>query len=132
MNKGLIIAVISAVVVTGVLGYFGYNYYVESQLDYISNNLQEQKVKLSEIPQDQRCVITIEEKKYDVTLFRDVHPGGNVFKCGQDMTQAFTKQHGKNQKVLNTLKNFLIEEKPSDSSNPVDSVQKPESSNYGY
>ena len=48
------------------------------------------------------------------------------------MTQAFNKQHGKNQKVLNTLKNFLVEENPSDSSKPADSVQKPETSNYGY
>jgi len=116
MNKGLIVAITSAILVTGVLGYFGYSYYVESQLDYISNNLEEQKTKLSEIPQEERCIITIENKKYDVTLFRDVHPGGNVFKCGQDMSQAFNKKHGNNQKVLNTLKNFLVEEKIEDKS----------------
>jgi cytochrome b involved in lipid metabolism len=126
MNKGLIVAIFSAILITGVLGYFGYSYYVETQLDNISSNLEEQKEKLSQIPQDQRCVITISEKKYDVTMFKDVHPGGNVFKCGQDMTQAFNKQHGKNQKVLNTLKNFLVEETSPSSETISEEV------NYNY
>jgi len=109
MNKSLIFAILGSVLVFGVLGYFGFNYYIDSQLNYINDNITEQKAKLSEIPEDQRCIITIDSKKYDVTLFRDVHPGGNVFKCGQDMTQAFSRQHGESQKVLNTLKKFLIE-----------------------
>jgi len=109
MNKSLIFAILGSVLVFGVLGYFGFNYYIDSQLNYINDNITEQKAKLSEIPEDRRCIITIDSKKYDVTLFRDVHPGGNVFKCGQDMTQAFSRQHGESQKVLNTLKKFLIE-----------------------
>jgi len=109
MNKSLIFAILGSLAVFGVLAYFGYSYYIDSQLKYTNENLEEQKAKLSEIPEDERCIITIDGKKYDVTLFRDVHPGGNVFKCGQDMTQAFSRQHGGSQKVLNTLKNFLIE-----------------------
>jgi cytochrome b involved in lipid metabolism len=49
------------------------------------------------------CIITIDGKKYDVTSFRGTHPGGNIFKCGEDMSAAFAKQHKNNFKMIEKL-----------------------------
>ena len=46
---------------------------------------------------NEKCVITVRGDKYDVTEFRNKHKGGNIFKCGEDMTDAFNKQHGDKQ-----------------------------------
>ena len=40
-------------------------------------------------PVRETCIITIEGKKYDVISFRSQHSGGDVFKCGTDMTSSF-------------------------------------------
>lgn len=42
-----------------------------------------------------RCVIIIDGSKYDVTDFRSIHKGGDIFKCSTDMTQVFYSQHDK-------------------------------------
>ncbi|MCL5969962.1 MAG: hypothetical protein M1450_00465 [Patescibacteria group bacterium] len=44
-------------------------------------------------PDLSRCVIVIDGKKYDVTEFRKIHSGGDVFKCGTDMTADFYARH---------------------------------------
>ncbi|GAB4160942.1 MAG: hypothetical protein Fur003_4380 [Candidatus Dojkabacteria bacterium] len=41
-----------------------------------------------------KCIITVNDKQYDVTNFKRVHPGGDVFDCGADMTDVYTSQHG--------------------------------------
>lgn len=40
-----------------------------------------------------RCIVTIESQKYDVTDFRKIHSGGDIFVCGTDMTNTFFGQH---------------------------------------
>lgn len=42
---------------------------------------------------NERCLITIDGKKYDVTEFRKEHKGGDIFKCGTDMSADFHRQH---------------------------------------
>ena len=45
-------------------------------------------------PQDTRCLIGIDGAQYDVTAYRSMHPGGDIFNCGADMSGAFWSQHG--------------------------------------
>lgn len=52
-----------------------------------------------------RCIVTVQGKRYDVTSLRKTHSGGNIFTCGKDMTTTFTAQHGTN---INMLKQYLI------------------------
>lgn len=40
------------------------------------------------------CVVTIFNKKYDVTSLQSSHPGGNIFVCGTDMTTTYQGMHG--------------------------------------
>ena len=44
-------------------------------------------------PKPQNCIITIDGVSYDVTAFRKIHSGGDIFKCGTDMTAVFYSQH---------------------------------------
>ncbi|MBI2337706.1 hypothetical protein HYU95_00835 [Candidatus Daviesbacteria bacterium] len=44
-------------------------------------------------PPSDRCIITISGGNYDVTDYRNIHSGGNVFQCGTDMTASFLNQH---------------------------------------
>jgi cytochrome b involved in lipid metabolism len=50
-------------------------------------------VKPTPKPVASRCIITIQGVKYDVTNFRNIHSGGNIFQCGADMTSTFFGQH---------------------------------------
>lgn len=47
----------------------------------------------SQPPSADRCIITISGGQYDVTEFRNIHSGGDVFQCGTDMTAAFLSRH---------------------------------------
>ena len=42
---------------------------------------------------DNRCVISVDGNRYDVTVFRNQHSGGNIFQCGADMSGVFHGQH---------------------------------------
>lgn len=44
--------------------------------------------------QDNRCLIGIDGAQYDVSSYRSMHPGGDIFNCGADMSGAFWSQHG--------------------------------------
>lgn len=44
-------------------------------------------------PPSNRCIIAISGSNYDVTEYRNIHSGGDVFACGTDMTASFTSQH---------------------------------------
>lgn len=58
-------------------------------------------------PANNRCLITIQGKRYDVTSLRSTHSGGDVFQCGADMTATFFGQH--NQTLLDTtMRQYLI------------------------
>lgn len=52
------------------------------------------------------CIIVIDGGRYDVTAFRGSHSGGDIFSCGQDMSQTFWGQHG--QKQLSTMQKYRI------------------------
>jgi len=54
------------------------------------------------------CIVTILSNKYDVTNLRKTHSGGDIFKCGTDMTTIYTKQHGTN---LSRMTEYKIVEK---------------------
>ena len=56
----------------------------------------------------QKCIITLMGKKYDVTDFREIHKGGNLFVCGTDMTEKYIGKHGKDEKRPSLL---LIDDK---------------------
>ncbi len=57
--------------------------------------------------QDNRCIVTIQGKRYDVTQLRTTHSGGDIFACGTDMTNTFFGQH--NQSLLDTtMQQYLI------------------------
>lgn len=40
-----------------------------------------------------KCIISIDSQKYNVTELRQTHSGGDVFKCGADMTSDFYSRH---------------------------------------
>lgn len=40
-----------------------------------------------------KCIIYISGTRYDVTDFRNIHSGGDIFQCGTDMTDIFRNQH---------------------------------------
>lgn len=43
---------------------------------------------------DTRCLIVIDGATYDVSAFRSMHSGGDIFQCGTDMSSVFWSQHG--------------------------------------
>ncbi len=50
------------------------------------------------------CIITVSGNTYDVTNFKDKHEGGDVFRCGEDMTEVFKKAHGGYLKMIEKFK----------------------------
>lgn len=42
---------------------------------------------------DNRCIIVVDSIQYDVTSFRNLHSGGDIFQCGTDMSSIFHGQH---------------------------------------
>jgi cytochrome b involved in lipid metabolism len=52
------------------------------------------------------CIITLNNQKYDVTQFKNLHSGGNIFNCGTDMTTIFNGKHS--QRELNMMQQYLI------------------------
>jgi hypothetical protein len=61
------------------------------------------------IPQPvNRCIVTIEGNRYDVTPLKSTHSGGDIFVCGTDMTATFFTQHDR--KMLEgTLQQFRVQ-----------------------
>lgn len=55
---------------------------------------------------EQRCVIVVDGKKYDVSSFRNQHSGGDVFDCGTDMSNIFHQQHSNS--FLKTMEQYRI------------------------
>jgi hypothetical protein len=47
------------------------------------------------VVENDRCIITIDGEQYDVTNFIPMHPGGDVYRCGEDMSEEFHQQHDK-------------------------------------
>lgn len=57
-------------------------------------------------PASNRCIIVIDGNQYDVSEFRTIHSGGNIFECGTDMSAIFWGQH--NQGYLDTMAKYRI------------------------
>lgn len=55
---------------------------------------------------DTRYIIVVDGQKYDVTVFKNRHSGGDIFNCGTDMSTIFHDQH--NQKFLNQMGPYKI------------------------
>jgi len=55
---------------------------------------------------DPRCIITIDGVSYDVSQFRSMHSGGNVFTCGADMSATFWSRHGAG--TLNAMARYRL------------------------
>ncbi|MBP9817909.1 hypothetical protein KBC75_04145 [Candidatus Shapirobacteria bacterium] len=55
---------------------------------------------------DSRCIISIDGKRYDVTVFRIQHSGGDIFNCGSDMSAIFHGQHSNS--MLQRMDQYLI------------------------
>lgn len=52
------------------------------------------------------CIVTIDGTKYDLTDFKNMHSGGDIFSCGTDMSAIFWSQHS--QRQLNQLQRYKI------------------------
>jgi heme/copper-type cytochrome/quinol oxidase subunit 2 len=46
------------------------------------------------VPIAKTCIITVDGKKYDVEPLRTTHPGGDIYKCGTDMSDVYRGKHG--------------------------------------
>lgn len=55
---------------------------------------------------DPRCIIIVDGGRYDVTTFRNIHSGGDVFTCGADLSALFHSQH--NQETLNKFQIYRV------------------------
>jgi cytoskeletal protein RodZ len=55
---------------------------------------------------DTRCIVTVSGNKYDVTVYRTQHSGGDIFKCGTDMTSIFFGQHSSGK--LSQMSKYLV------------------------
>jgi hypothetical protein len=42
---------------------------------------------------DTRCIVLVDGEKFDVSEFRRIHSGGDIFQCGADMSAIFHSQH---------------------------------------
>jgi hypothetical protein len=51
------------------------------------------------------CIITVDGLKYDVQQLRSTHTGGDVFKCGTDMSSVF---HGKHGESVKRIEKYLV------------------------
>jgi hypothetical protein len=54
---------------------------------------------------EDRCIVTVFSKKYDVTELRGTHPGGDIYQCGVDMSAMYGGQHGSN---VERLEPYLV------------------------
>ena len=52
------------------------------------------------------CIIIVRNQKYNVQSFRQKHKGGDIFRCGEDMTNDFNRQHG--DKQLKKLESYKL------------------------
>lgn len=57
-------------------------------------------------PLANRCIIVIDGVKYDVTDFRKIHSGGDIFQCGSDMSDIFHGQH--NDSTLQKMQQYRV------------------------
>ena len=65
------------------------------------------KVAVAAAPtKESRCIITIDSQRYDVIIFRQLHSGGDIFRCGTDMSNTFHQRHPDS--FLQTMTSYKI------------------------
>lgn len=52
------------------------------------------------------CVVTVDGVKYNVSVFRNIHSGGDIFRCGADVSGEFWGRHS--QRQLNQMQQYRI------------------------
>ena len=57
-------------------------------------------------PQPTGCIVRIDGVSYDVTQFRKMHGGGDIFSCGSDMSASFWSAHG--QSTLQKMQRYRL------------------------
>ena len=102
-NKKITLAIVVLAVIIIAFGitkgkkvYKEYNYTVKTeQTNTVEKNTETLPTKnvTKKETNTGKCIITIQGGHYDVTEFRTQHPGGDVFKCGTDMTAVFQGKH---------------------------------------
>jgi len=107
MNK---IAIIAGVILftTFAVGSGVYFFTLQNESYETEALVSENKESSSSSAQESECIITIDNFKYNVADFRKKHPGGDIFKCGEDMTKAFKSQHGAKQ--LDQIQRYRVGE----------------------
>lgn len=55
---------------------------------------------------DNRCIIVVDSVRYDISKFRTLHSGGNIFQCNTDMSNVFHQQHDNG--YLQTMSQYKI------------------------
>lgn len=104
MNKNILI-VGTVIVIIAVIGAF---FVLSNQSNNNSNNTNtntssqsnnqstsnNSSTNTSNSSDEERCIITVNGSKYDLTEFRKMHEGGDIFVCGTDMTARFRGEHG--------------------------------------
>ncbi len=83
MNKKYILILSTITLLVIILG-------VHNGINDFKDNQPEQSTASQNIEQ---CIITVQGNQYNVTEFKKKHPGGDIFKCGEDMSEAFQKKH---------------------------------------
>ena len=101
-KQKIIILIASLVVISGAAFAFWY-----FQKSYETPLFRTQESVSNSSDSKEPCIITVRGEKYDVAEFRNKHKGGNIFKCGEDMTEAFNKQHG--DKQLRDLQKYKVQ-----------------------
>jgi cytochrome b involved in lipid metabolism len=66
----------------------------ETNDNVVEENADQETVSENAEDENEKCLITIQDQLYDVQSLRSIHPGGDIYNCGTDMTQMFLGQHG--------------------------------------
>ena len=98
MEKNKLILIV--VVAFGLVSLGAYFFMSSKNSSYSSDIQQSESSVLAD------CIITVRGEKYNVKDFRNMHKGGNIFKCDTDMTEAFNNQHG--ERELQKMQKYLV------------------------
>jgi len=95
-NKLILIVVVAFALVS-----LGAYFFISSKNNsYSSKTIPNESTILAD------CIITVRGEKYNVKEFRNMHKGGDIFKCDTDMTEAFNNQHG--DRELQKMQKYLV------------------------
>lgn len=70
------------------------------------NSPIKQQTQVTSVAVTNSCIVTVDGVRYDITNFKNMHSGGDVFSCGSDMSATFWNQHS--QKQLSQMQKYRI------------------------